>query len=50
MRPLSVPAELTRNMWGVMRWKRKTINDLLKRCCECVNRGTQVVNGVKTAA
>ena len=50
MRPVSVPAELTRNRWGVTRWKRKMINDLLKKSCECVNRGTQIVNGVKTAA
>ena len=50
MRPVSVPAELTRNRCGVTRWKRQTINDLLKMSCECVNRGTQIVNGVKTAA
>ena len=50
MRPVSVPAELTRNRWGVTLWKRKTINDLLKKSCECVNRGTQIINGVRTAA
>ena len=50
MQLLSVPAELTGNSWGVTCWKRKTINDLLKQSCECVNRGTQIVNGVKTAA
>ena len=50
MRPLTVPAEQTRNRWGVTRWKRKTVGYLLKKSCECVNRGTQIVNGVKTSA
>ena len=50
MQPVSVPVELTRNRWGATCWKRKTINDLLEKSCECVNRGTQIVNGVKTAA
>ena len=45
-----VPPELTRKRWGVTRSKGKTVNDVLKKSSECIDRGTQMVNGVMTAA